>query len=91
MMENGGIFHTEIKNGLFIMIKKRHYIIKLKQVEFLEKKNAYHNYISKTINSITIILIKKKEKHTPIFRTWADPEKDSPNITFRTVVRDPKD
>ena len=31
------------------------------------------------------------EKHPPVFRTWADPEKDSPNITFRTVVRDPKD
>ena len=32
-----------------------------------------------------------KEMHPPVFRTWADPQTDSPNITFRTVVRDPKD
>ena len=30
------------------------------------------------------------EKHPPAFRAWADPERDSENITFRIVVRDPK-
>lgn len=30
-------------------------------------------------------------KHPPVFRTWADPEKESKNITFRIVVKDHKD
>ena len=30
-------------------------------------------------------------KHPPVFRAWADPKKESPIITFRIVVRDPKD
>ena len=31
------------------------------------------------------------EKHSPIFRTWADPERESPDISFRIVIKDPKD
>ena len=45
----------------------------------LKKRQHYNN-----INE-------KKEKHPPVFRAWADPERDSENITFRIVVRDPKD
>ena len=31
------------------------------------------------------------ENHPPVFRAWADPLKESNNITFRIVLKDPKD
>lgn len=54
-----------------------------------EKSELYDHY--RIIRGGPNVYFNTGEKHPPIFRTWADPEKESPNIAFRIVVKDPKD